>query len=227
MRFATPITITIVDSAKPLARRSRTSSARSSAEIASSRRAREPRSQMPLDRVAVALPRRRPQIDDRPGSHRSAASPKRRRGVRDDAFASPALRQELVPDCSRGGDAAVHGPPSLPAGSVLESDLIDTRRPLVDIAIDPYAPTRGISSAHDGPLRRRVQYRRQMAGPPARATPRVEVDAAEIQLAASALLLGRDRSLGRELPRRVAMNAEVLGRATRVEALDVGVVCGT
>ena len=54
-------------------------------------------------------------------------------------------------------------------------------------------------------------------------SPLIEIGAAEEQLASTAVLMDRDRPLGSKLPKRVPMDAEILGCVARVEPL-AGVV---
>src|SRR5262249_18662092 len=58
---------------------------------------------------------------------------------------------------------------------------------------------------------------RELGGTPILSPPLVEIRAAEEQLAARSILLSRDSPLGCQLPKRVAMDPEVLGRAPRIE----------
>jgi hypothetical protein len=63
-----------------------------------------------------------------------------------------------------------------------------------------------------------------MPRPSAASAPSVEIRASEVQLAVRSVLLGRDRLLSRELPKRVTVDSEVVRRVAGVEPLAMPVV---
>src|SRR5947209_4989902 len=69
------------------------------------------------------------------------------------------------------------------------------------------------------PLRRIGDERREVDCTAAPVSPPVEVGAPEEELATTTVLVDGDRALGGKLPERVAVDAEVLSCATRVQPL--------
>lgn len=65
-----------------------------------------------------------------------------------------------------------------------------------------------------------------MTWPAARLAPSVKVGASEVQLAPTTLLLGGDRTLGRELTKRVAMDPKVLSGMPGIEPIVAGRLAG-
>lgn len=58
-----------------------------------------------------------------------------------------------------------------------------------------------------------------MSRPAAAPSPGVQIGATKVELAVRTVLLSRNGSFGSELPQRVAVDAEVVGRVPRVEPL--------
>lgn len=71
------------------------------------------------------------------------------------------------------------------------------------------------------PLRRGGDGGRKVPRSPTASSPRVQIGSAKVELAAQAILLGRDRSLRGQLPKRVAMDTQVLSRMPAVEPFVV------
>lgn len=168
--------------------------------------------QMMLDRVAVARPCRRPEVNHRPSEPLIGRVAQPQATVVHDPFATRTLREEPVSHSASRLDAPIDGPPPLLAADVLEADLVDTGRATINVALDPDAPRRLLVLGHGRRLSDATQRVRQMPRPSPAPPPGVEIRAPEIQLAVRSVLLRQDRSFGGKLPQSVPVDTEVLGR---------------
>ena len=133
-RLGKPVGTQLPDERREIVRRNRVEAMRGEAPH-----------QVLLHRIAVAGLRRGPEI------HHRTLEPLRRRiaeaqsSVGCDSLATRPADEQLVANCTGGGDSAIDGSPPLPAGSVLEADLVHARRPAVDIPL--HAHTTGSGAA--------------------------------------------------------------------------------
>ena len=126
--------------------------------------------------------------------------------------------EQLIADRARGRDPALDGPPPLLASRIPVSDLVPPGPPATDVALHADAACISLVG-HEQHLRGDVDAGPQVPRSSARMPPRVQIAATEVELAARSVLLGRDRALGGELAKCVAMNPDILRSVAGVEPL--------
>src|SRR5947209_12454957 len=95
---------------------------------------------MLLRRIAIAILRRRPEVDHRPVKPARDSIRKPKPGIRCDALSPTASHKQLVAHRPRHRDPAIDRAPALTAVDVLEADFIDTGSATVDISLHSDTP---------------------------------------------------------------------------------------